>query len=117
MDDPAGSALAAARTMTARLQDEVPEAEAGVGVSAGQAVAGNVGAESRFEYTVIGDPVNEAARLSEHAKTVPGCVVAPVRAVEAAGPEEAARWRQVDEIQLRGRAEPTMIAVPVDGGS
>jgi adenylate cyclase len=52
--------------------------------------------------------------LSEHAKTVPGCVVASVRAVEAAGAEEAARWRQVDEIQLRGRTEPTTIAVPVD---
>ena len=117
MDDAAGSALAAARTMTARLQEEVPEAEAGVGVSAGQAVAGNVGAESRFEYTVIGDPVNEAARLSEHAKTVDGCVVASVRAVEAAGADEAGRWRETDEVQLRGRVEPTRIAVPVDGGS
>ena len=41
----------------------------------------------------------------------------PMRAVEAAGPEEAERWREVDEVQLRGRVEPTRIAVPVDGGS
>jgi adenylate cyclase len=113
MEDAAGCALRAARTMTARLLEEVPEAAAGVGVSAGPAVAGNVGAESRFEYTVIGDPVNEAARLSEHAKTVEGCVVASARAVEAASREEAERWREIDEVELRGRREPTRIAVPV----
>jgi adenylate cyclase len=117
LDDAAGHALAAARAMTARLRQEVPECDAGVGVSAGEAVAGNVGAESRFEYTVIGDPVNEAARLSEHAKTVDGRVVASARAVEAAGAEEAGRWREVDEIQLRGRREPTKIAVPSNAGS
>ena len=112
MDDAAGCALKAARTMTARLRDEVPEVDAGVGVSAGRAVAGNVGAESRFEYTVIGDPVNEAARLSEHAKGVEGCVVASMRAVEAASADEAERWRETDEVELRGRTEPTRIAVP-----
>jgi adenylate cyclase len=113
LDDAAGKALKAARTMTARLLDEVPEAEAGVGVSAGRAVAGNVGAESRFEYTVIGDPVNEAARLSEHAKGVKGCVVGSMRAVEAASPEEAEHWRETDEVMLRGRLEATRIAVPI----
>lgn len=110
--DATGCALAAARTMIARLADEVPECEVGVGVSAGPAVAGNVGAESRFEYTVIGDPVNEAARLSEQAKTAHGHVVAAQRAVEAASPDEAKRWKVVDEVHLRGRTEPTGIAVP-----
>ena len=52
--------------------------------------------------------------MSEHAKTVDGRVVASVRAVETAGAEEAERWREVDEIQLRGRAEPTKIAVPFE---
>jgi adenylate cyclase len=40
----------------------------GIGVSAGRSVAGNMGEPRRYEYTVIGDPVNEAARLSEIAK-------------------------------------------------
>jgi adenylate cyclase len=64
LDDPAGRALAAARELSRRLEAEGPLA-AGIGVSAGEVVAGNVGAAERFEYTVIGDPVNEAARLTE----------------------------------------------------
>ena len=68
VDDAATCALRAARTLDERLRDEVPELEAGIGVAFGEAVAGNIGAESRFEYTVIGDPVNEAARLTDLAK-------------------------------------------------
>jgi adenylate cyclase len=40
----------------------------GIGVSAGEAVAGTVGTEDRMEYTVIGDSVNLAARLESNAK-------------------------------------------------
>ena len=69
-------ALAAARAMAERLRVEVPECNAGIGVAAGQVVAGNVGAKERFEYTVIGEPVNEAARLCELSKTVDGHLVA-----------------------------------------
>lgn len=57
--DPAGQALSAARRLATRLVAELPEVDFGIGVSAGLAVAGNVGAEQRFEYTVIGDPVTK----------------------------------------------------------
>jgi len=40
----------------------------GIGISAGEAVAGSVGAESQMEYTVIGDKVNLGARLEANAK-------------------------------------------------
>jgi adenylate cyclase len=112
-DDPAGSALAAARELRARLLDELPQVDAAIGVSAGDAVAGNVGAKERFEYTVIGDPVNEAARLSELAKRRPERLVASDAAIACADPREAERWELGEATVLRGREEPTRIATAV----
>lgn len=57
--DAAARALAAGRELGTRLGR--PELDAGIGISAGPAVAGNVGAERTLEYTVIGDPVDPAA--------------------------------------------------------
>ncbi|MEA2473522.1 MAG: adenylate cyclase [Thermoleophilaceae bacterium] len=111
-EDPAGAALCAARELRARLSDELPDVDMGIGVSAGEAVAGNVGAEERFEYTVIGDPVNEAARLSELAKRRDARLVVSGAAVERARADESARWELGEDELLRGRAEPTRLAFP-----
>ncbi|MCJ0903122.1 adenylate/guanylate cyclase domain-containing protein [Rhodococcus sp. ARC_M6] len=113
IDDHAGCALAAARKIQVRLCAEVPEISAGIGVASGIAVAGNVGARERFEYTVIGDPVNEAARLSEVAKNVPGNVAASGRALASASESERIHWVTADSIVLRGRTQQTVLAVPV----
>ena len=111
---PEDDALAAARTVARRLCQEVPECPAGLGVAAGKAVAGNVGAYERFEYTVIGDPVNEAARLCELSKSYPQRLLASDAAVEAASESERRHWRLDDQVVLRGREKPTRLAIPVD---
>jgi adenylate cyclase len=111
-DDPAGDALAAARSLRARVSESLPQADFGIGVSAGPAVAGNIGAAERFEYTVIGDPVNEAARLTELAKTDEGRVLASSAALERAREEERGRWAEGESVRLRGRPRETRLARP-----
>ncbi|WP_081788355.1 adenylate/guanylate cyclase domain-containing protein [Candidatus Blastococcus massiliensis] len=104
--DPAGAALRAARRICAAVA-EAGEVDVGVGVACGPVWAGQVGAASRLEYTVIGDPVNEAARLTELSKDHPGRAVASESTVLAAAEEERTRWVRDVEVELRGRGEPT----------
>jgi adenylate cyclase len=113
LDNAEDEALAAARAMAERLRVEVPECNAGIGVAAGQVVAGNVGAKERFEYTVIGEPVNEAARLCELSKTVEHHLVASSETVANASESERARWILGKTVTLRGHDEPTRLATPV----
>jgi adenylate cyclase len=108
--DAAGAALATARALHSRLENELPDVRAAIGVSAGTVVAGNVGTAERYEYTVIGDPVNEAARLTELAKSTPGRLLASDAALERARPRERVRWRTGEQVELRGRSRPTVVA-------
>ncbi len=88
LDRPEDAALAAARAIAERLANEMPEVQAGIGVAAGQIVAGNVGAKQRFEYTVVGKPVNQAARLCELAKSHPARLLASSDTLHAASETE-----------------------------
>jgi adenylate cyclase len=110
--DAAAGALAAGRELAAALRSQSCGLDAAVGISAGQAVAGNIGAERRYEYTVIGDPVNEAARLTELAKHSEHRVLASATVLGLAHHGESIHWRLGDAVTLRGRTQPTRLAEP-----
>ena len=112
--DGAGAALSAARKLHDELLPVLGSAEFGIGVSAGRAIAGHIGAQARFEYTVIGDPVNEAARLTELAKLEEGHVLASAIAVSGALDAEALCWDVGEVVELRGRTAPTQLARPLN---
>jgi len=110
-DGSASAALATARRLRNQLR-RLPMVDFGIGVSAGPVFAGNIGAENRYEYTVVGDAVNEAARLADFAKTLNQRVASSAAAVDRADNVERRHWISNGETVLRGRSESTQVFTP-----
>ena len=79
----------------------------GVGIEAGEVVVGNVGAPSFVSYTIIGDPVNVAARLMQRA-AANEILIGP-RASLSLDKMLGRTSTDRREVSLKGKAEPVAV--------
>ncbi|HXG79414.1 MAG TPA: adenylate/guanylate cyclase domain-containing protein [Methyloceanibacter sp.] len=76
----------------------------GIGLNTGLCCVGNLGSETRFDYSVIGDNVNVASRLEGQSKTYDvGTVVGESTTKQA--PDFA--FLELDLLKVKGKTEPT----------
>jgi class 3 adenylate cyclase/DNA-binding response OmpR family regulator len=77
----------------------------GIGIHLGEAVVGNIGTAKAMNYTAIGDTVNVAKRLQEHAE--PGQVLISAEVYELLG--DNVQVNEVGEIAVKGRHQPVKV--------
>jgi len=103
-----------------RQRRGLPALGIGIGVAHGPLVFGIIGVERRLEYTVIGEPVNLAAKLEKHNKAEAASACATASLIGLAGAQDATSASTGFEIRrartVGGVAEPLDLAVwPVAG--
>ena len=95
------------------IQDKIKMAdldvEIGIGVNSGYAVIGNMGSETRFDYTAIGDAVNLAARLESSTKDVGEDIVIGYDTISASSFSDQIMLKELDSIFVKGKEKPIKI--------
>jgi adenylate cyclase len=83
----------------------------GIGVNTGQMVVGNMGAQSRFSYTVMGDNVNLGSRLESLNKYYGTKILISDTTYEEC--KDVIFCRELDKIQVKGKSQAVTIYEPL----
>jgi adenylate cyclase len=99
------AAIKAALQIKHEMQEAQLGIDIGIGINAGQAVLGNMGSETRFDYTAIGDAVNTAARLESATKEAGVDLLIGESTAQAVDYE----LQSLKPIKVKGKAKPLKI--------
>ena len=102
------------------IQDKVKMAnlgvEIGVGINTGYAVVGNMGSDTRFDYSAIGDAVNLAARLESSTKEVGEDIVIGYDTISSSSFSDQIILKELESIFVKGKEKPIKIYTLQDDG-
>ncbi len=105
------AAALACQERLARLRGEIGlDLRMRIGVNTGQMLIGNVGSERRFNYTVMGDAVNLAARLESANKEQGTEILVSAATRTACG--AAFAFQEIGRITVKGREEAVTVYAP-----
>jgi adenylate cyclase len=95
------------------IQENIKKAdlsvEIGIGVNTGYAVIGNMGSNTRFDYTAIGDAVNLAARLESSTKEVGQDIVIGYNTVNTKDFNSEIMLKELKSIYVKGKTKSIQI--------
>ena len=83
--------------------ENLPNIKIGIGINSGEALVGNMGSDQRFDYSVIGDAVNLAARLESSSKTLGKTLVIGQDTFKSAKLDFD--FEYIDQITVKGKTE------------
>ena len=97
-----------AEKLNSELED-IPPIKFGTGINTGTCIVGNMGSESRFDYSVIGDAVNLSARLEVQTRTYDTPILISENTYDAID----IPCEKIDEIKVKGKEEPVIVYAPL----
>ena len=97
------AAVLCAKEIQENIKKADMDVEIGVGVNTGYAVIGNMGSNTRFDYTAIGDAVNLAARLESSTKEVGEDIVIGYDTINAKDFSDQIILKKLNSIKVKGK--------------
>jgi class 3 adenylate cyclase len=99
------AAVAVQRALRVRTRPDGQPIEAGIGICTGYMIAGNVRGRSRVIYTIVGDAVNQAARLQVKTRELEHPILLTESTRTALPDPPPVKLRSCGKVSLRGILE------------
>ena len=94
----------------------LPRVKFGTGINTGTCIVGNMGSESRLDYSVIGDAVNLGARLEAETRKQDTPILFSEFTLKSFKEPKGIVYEKLGSVNVKGKEEPVKIYAPLING-